>query len=904
MKSRLFWRVTASSLAIVAGAFASGSAWAQGAASPGPVTTPSGEIGPSSPTSQTQAPGAPPVPGGGVRAPLAPSVSGAPAASIAPVARTPYTVDAIVVTAQKRKENLQDVPIVVTVVNKQLLQDSGVRDIKDLSKLVPGLTVVSDTSTASTTARIRGVGTVGDNPGLEPSVGIVIDGVYRPRNGVGFGDLGDVDQIEVLKGPQGTLFGKSTSAGVISVTTALPAFKFGGSAELTAGNYNAIGGSAEVHGALPIFGGDKVAASLYFADRHRDGFYSVVTGQGPRTEDDDDNENFYTIRPQLLFKPDNNLSIRVIGDYTHREEACCLAVVYRESQPLSKATGTLNAQQIIAGLANGGGGEPQTPNPFDRIAYANQPDPQNTVDEGISAQIDYKLPAINAAITSITAFRNWKLFGSQDADFTNADLLSRPNGDQNSEQFQDFSQEIRFAGTYGKLDYLVGGFYANEYLRENQSLLFGNAYNPDINDLISASALGAAIPNALQLFFGPNAKFGAGQGDIDQYRQRDDSYAIFTNETAHITSKFDLNVGLRYTIDNKVDNSSNQNVSPATGAGCDAIIPTPLGQSLGQSLLNTVCLPIAESAFNNFANHQSESTSNTSGTVKGVYRFTPELLTYISYAKGFKAGGFNLDRISCPNAGNASVGGPCPTTNGTPTGLVTATNAITNTFFKPEYSDSAEIGAKSTLFDRKLLLNATVFYEKFSNFQDNTYNGLVFVVDSLPYVYSKGLDTDFLWRPIRDFSLQGGVTIASTRFSHSDTTALLNSNYLGSPGARLPFAPQYSAALEGTYTYRLPNDYMVRFNLGAKYNSAYSSSSDEDPRKRQTDYTVTDGRIVFGPQSGRYDVELWAENLFNTDYVQATFNAPGQNAPSDATGLVDAFLGAPRTFGVTLRAKY
>ena len=132
----------------------------------------------------------------------------------------PTTIDEIVVTAQKRTESLQNVPIVVTTVNRQLLQDTGVNDIKDLSRLTPGLLVTSTASEASTTARIRGIGTVGDNPGLESSVGVVVDGVYRPRNGVGFGDIGDIDRIEVLKGPQGTLFGKSTSAGVIRKNSA------------------------------------------------------------------------------------------------------------------------------------------------------------------------------------------------------------------------------------------------------------------------------------------------------------------------------------------------------------------------------------------------------------------------------------------------------------------------------------------------------------------------------------------------------------------------------------------------------------------------------------------------------------------------------------------------------------
>ncbi|OYW35109.1 MAG: TonB-dependent receptor, partial [Brevundimonas sp. 12-68-7] len=120
------------------------------------------------------------------------------------------SVDDIIVTAQKREQSLQDVPIVVTSLSAEVLQDAGVRDIKDLQILTPGLTVTSTTTEASTTARIRGVGTVGDNPGLESSVGIVIDGVYRSRNGVGFGDLGELSRIEVLKGPQGTLFGKNT----------------------------------------------------------------------------------------------------------------------------------------------------------------------------------------------------------------------------------------------------------------------------------------------------------------------------------------------------------------------------------------------------------------------------------------------------------------------------------------------------------------------------------------------------------------------------------------------------------------------------------------------------------------------------------------------------------------------
>jgi iron complex outermembrane recepter protein len=887
MKTRALLRVTASTLAIAtAAALTATRALAQDATNPAPAASSTqsapGTTGIAA-SQSTTAPG-----------PTAPAAAGAANTSGA------YTADTIVVTAQKRKENLQDVPVVVTVVNKQLLQDSGVRDIKDLSKLTPGLTVTSTASEAITTARIRGVGTVGDNPGLEPSVGVTIDGVYRPRNGVGFGDLGDVDQIEVLKGPQGTLFGKSTSAGVINILTAEPSFKPSASAEFTAGNYNAYGGSAEVTG--PILG-DQLAGSLYFADRQRDGFYRVDTGQGPRTDTRDQNQNFYTIRGQLLYKPDSNLSARIIADYSHRDERCCVAVQRADGSALDGKPGGLTAQNLDAGLGGAGGGEMTASNPYSRLAYANQPDAQDIVDEGISAQVDWKIPELHGSLTSITAFRNWKLIGGNDLDFSNADLLVAPVGDMNSTQFQDFSQEIRFAGTYGKLDYLVGGFYANEYLRDNFELLFGNQFSTYIDELFSTTALGVPIPGFKQLLFGPNATEPDGTGGVDSYRQRDDTYAIFTNETFHFTPQFDVNLGLRYSVDNKVLNSLNQNIG--TGQGCSAVDAGGGAAILGQVGLNTVCLPFESPAFNNFPNHQSESTSNTSGTIKAAYRFSPETLAYASYAKGFKAGGFNLDRTGCPNELPVTQGGPCPVNaNGT----VTALTADANTFFKPEYSDAYELGVKNTLFDRKLLLNATLFYEKFSNFQYNTFTGLVFVVDSLPYVYSKGLDTDFVYRPFRDLNFQGGFTVDDTRFSHSDgsatTGALASSAFLGDAGARLPFAPVWSASLSATYTYHLPHDYMVRMNAGAKFNSQYNTGSDEDPRKLQPAYTITDGRIIFGPENGAYDVELWADNLFDTHYEQVAFDAGFQNAPTNAKGLIDAFLGAPRTFGVTLRAKY
>src|ERR1700735_2161658 len=199
-------------------------------------------------------------------------------------------LEEIIVTAQKRSENLQDVPISVVAINAQQAQDAGITNIRNLAILTPGLTVTSEGNEAITTARIRGIGTVGDNPGLESSVGVNIDGVYRPRNGVAFGDLGEIDQIEVLYGPQGELFGKNNDAGVINVTTKKPENTFGAMAEVTGGNFNDREVRASVTGPL----NDIMAGRLYMGFQQNDGFLQVNNGVGPSTQNNtNDRHSFH-----------------------------------------------------------------------------------------------------------------------------------------------------------------------------------------------------------------------------------------------------------------------------------------------------------------------------------------------------------------------------------------------------------------------------------------------------------------------------------------------------------------------------------------------------------------------------------------------------------------------------------
>lgn len=804
----------------------------------------------------------------------------AQSATVAPPTATSHTIDEIVVTAQKRTQSLQDVPIVVTAVNAQQLQDAGVKDIKDLTIVTPGLTVTTTSSNAITSARIRGVGTVGDNVGLESSVGVVIDGVYRPRNGVAFSDLGDLDRIEVLKGPQGTLFGKNTSAGVINIITKRPEFQVHGNSEATLSNYSGAGGSLSLTG--PIYG-DVVAGRLFLAGRERDGYYKTTLG--PTTND----QHFYTARGQVLIHASDAIDVNLAADYTQRHEHCCGSV-----QILNAAGPTAVLNAIVPGaIAN-------PPRPGDYTVYMTHDDAKDVVDKGVQGQVDWKLDALGGAtVTAITAARDWKQAGGGDTDQTLVDVLYSPAiGTPNTSytQFKQFSQELRIGGDTGKLNWLFGGFYTNEKLTQHTRLLYGTQFEQYANGLFSGQ---------LPLFTGRpvnGATFVAGQGQNDTYRQEEHGFALFTNNSYRITEQLELTVGARWTHEKKdldtVWNNTDGAVGCATALARAQAIggPVPASGSLVQrgGLLGAGVYSLLCGTFQNpnfglaGTNHQHLSESKGTGTAKLSYRFTPEVLTYVSYARGYKAGGFNLDRIAAPSQTVAGVAGA----------------VVRNTSFRPETVDSYEVGVKNTLFHRTLLANATVFYQKYHDFQLNTFNGLVFNVTSVPSVISRGVDADFVWfTPIEGLSTQGGVTYAETYYPASTASVLgfppappIGNQRL--PTSRLSLAPLWSVSLAGVYEHHLTEDLIGRIAVNGKYTSSYNTGSNLDPVKNQGDLTLVNGRIGIAPEDKHWQFEIWGQNLFDKRYLQVGYDAVAQ------TGSYDAFLGMPRTYGATLRFSY
>lgn len=799
----------------------------------------------------------------------------------------PTTLATMTVTAQKREEALQDVPVNLTVLPQQLLQDTGVRDIKDMQVLVPGLTVTSTQSEAQTTVRIRGIGTVGDNAGLESSVGVVIDGVYRPRNGVGFGDLGELERIEVLKGPQGTVFGKNTSAGVINVITRRPSYTQSVEGEVTVGNYGALGVSAAYDDAL----GDNAAFRIYATKRKRDGFTDVNVGPGPRTETDDGDQNFHSLRGQLLLEPTDNVDINFIADFTSREENCCVGVTTDRGPTAA----------IVNALTPGGEGVIPVADPSRRLAYSNRPTTQDIKDKGVSAQVDWDTGWFGGAkLTSITASRDWQSINGLDFDFSAADILYRnANADESFTGFRTFSQEFRLTGSTDRIDWMFGVFYSDEDLKRNESYRIGPAYEPYMSiALLSriSPALGASPTAPLFLSQAAGRPFGtafAGLGALDRYKQNSRSVALFTNNTWHATDALDLTLGLRYTDEKKRLDSvySNPNGSP----GCASMLANPAqvvgalvarGLTVAQAtaaapqVVGFACLPWANALHNGRVTHQDRSEKEWSGTLKAAYRWNEHVMTYLSGARGYKAGGFNLDRVQSSNGLSSGTAGILP---------------VNDTSFPGEFVDSYELGAKTTWMDGNLLLNATLFHQTYDDFQLNSFLGTSFVVRSIPKVTSKGLDAEILWQASKALMFQGGLTYADTKYGNDP---LPDADLAALPGSTASFAPKWSASGSVTYQWNFSDSLEGRFNIGAKYLSKYNTGSDLDPQKAQDAYTLLNARVSLGAQDKRWVVELWGQNLTDKTYKQVGFDAPLQ------TGSWNAFLGAPRTYGVTLRVQY
>ena len=665
----------------------------------------------------------------------------------------------VVVTAQGRAQALADVPVAVSAVTSAQLQNSGANDIRQLNQLAPSLLVSSTGTEANASPRIRGIGTVGDNPGLESSVVVFIDGVYRSRSGIGLNELGEIDRVEVLRGPQGTLGGRNSSAGMISIISKQPSFNgFSGMAEGTYGNYDFW----RLQGAINAPISDTVAARFDGVYNKRDGFYKDPAN-GTKVNDRD---RFFG-RAQLRFQPTSDINFRIIGDYTKRDEACCGAIYVGPS--VNQYVGTLNTptSQPITGAPNFAGnnivnvlrdlGQDITRlNPgYNRTISVTPGRNYNghTRDWGLSGQLDWDFGG--AKLTSITAYRDYKNAQAGDIDYSSVDILYNADDGNNRRQFKTFTQELRLNGEAfgGKLDWLIGGFYADEKFRGRSNLRFGNQYgrfatcravsggglagfysptgaaclSPTGRGAISSGAVtGSAASGALLLAAFDRLDTVNNKGStVDFYNQNSTSWAAFTHNIFHVTSTVDLTLGLRYTEEKKKLSATfgNDNTAcPAQQAALAPFLTTALASTAG-GLISLTCQGNSTSELNGVSIADQRKEDQLTGTAILSWKPINDLLLYASYSRGYKAGGFNFDRsaLKGPIATFASFGG-----GNSAAGAQALASALQ---FEPEKVAAYEIGAKYAT--GPFTFTAAAFRQDFKSFQLNTFDGTVFIVQNI-----------------------------------------------------------------------------------------------------------------------------------------------------------------------------
>ena len=825
----------------------------------------------------------------------------------------------IIVTATLRAADVQDIPIAVTAVQPEQLERQGIADIKLLSSISPSFNIQSSqTETQGTSIKIRGVGTTGNNTGLESSVGVFIDGVYQSRPGVALGDLLDLERLEVLRGPQGTLFGRNTSAGALNITTKRPSLSnVEGFVNASYGNYDFMNLQAGV--GAPIVE-DVAAVRVSGTWRKRDGYLKSTTGA------ESNNRDRYMLRGQLFVEPSADVSIRILGDYSKVDENCCDAVIIRETE----------SQPFFAyhGLASDGVG----PSGFSALEGldTNAELFRNGAEQwGVSGELKWSIGA--AELTSITAYRDFSSFSRQESDFTSLKIFSvgvggsttTPGFPKNGDNIQTFTQELRLQGKAfdDKLDWLVGAFYGDESIKAQGSMMLGPDFQravsagnfanvAGVNPLFTLTALGnGGVPvNA-------NGAFA-----VNLFDQQAETFSVFTHNVFSLTDSLSLTLGARYVDEKKV--ASFDQLSASNGA-CQAsvtgaltgAIPAPLRAgmvglncfpfvapvnlaaptALGGGLASRL-LPLPREWADTFKDDEITYTGQL------TWKPTLDTMLYASFSHGFKSGGFNLDPTAANLVNSAAVLASLGTS--TPVAPVYA-----DPRFQSEKVDAYEIGFKGTF--GRINANIALFQMDMSDFQVLEFTGVQFTTFNVKAARSRGVEVEVFGKLHDHISMNASGTYAVAKYSDDcddgSPAAVVGSVSLlcGQP---LTNAPKFAGVVGMTYDGPLGSSgWGLLGNFNVNYSDKRRTSTQhfertsagtllELPFDYQENYFKINARIGFTTPDEKFTFELWGTNLSNEITRGITANTPLRGGTGTRSRI--GFVEEPRTYGVTVRTKF
>jgi len=706
-------------------------------------------------------------------------------------------VEEVIVTAQKREERLQDVPIAITAISGATVQKSGLSSFYDLGQYVPSFTADMYGDARAARMTLRGVASVQDNPGKQSSVGVFIDGVFMARTGMGASDLLDIERMEILRGPQGTLFGMNTAAGLVNIVTKRPDLnELHGYGEAVYGNYDRKELRASVTG--PIIDG-KMGFSLSGYSIHRDGLLYNST-----LKKDVDSQAKWNLRGKLAYVGDN-FDVTLTGD-VQREDSDCCAYVIVSALPTVSIAGT-NVFNLIPPGA-----------PFSRVTANSSLNQNQHHGGGLSLVANYTLN--DFTFTSVTAWRKWRFHGLNDTD--SFPIVASDNAliVQNHDQV---SQEFRVASPAGRKLEFVGGLFYFERLSWD--------YEKRIPQGPLASQAQPGTDGATVII-----------GDLN-----DVSYAVFGSFTYNFTEALKGSIGARYT----------REVQDAD------FIQTSKG-----------------SAFVNLGRRvQSLNEGQVTWSANLNYHVTPDIMIYGSAARGYKPSGFDLTRLRNFN----------------------------NFTFKPETNNNIEVGFKSTLFDRRLILNVAAYHTAYNNFQTSALDGVFLVTTNAKKFVTQGIEIESTAYPVTGLVLQVAAGFTDARYRDFKNAACLPgiAGACDLTGRRLQLSPRYTVNASAEYRHQLgQSDWDAFTRLEYSFRSSIFSAQNLDVFTRQKAFSLVNARVGVESPDG-LKVELWARNLLNQDWVTLFFGTPGigGGVPGRA-GSYSGFLGEPRMYGVRVAKTF
>jgi len=815
----------------------------------------------------------------------------------------------IIVTASKRETTLQETPISVSVTTGETLENAQIRDVLDLQSVAPSLRVSQLQTSSASTFIIRGFGNGDNNFGIEPSVGVFIDGVFRSRSAAALSDLPNVQRIEVLNGPQSTLFGKNASAGVISVVTREPQFQFGGAVEAVYGNYNNVVLKADITGPLT----DNIAFSIDGSYNRRDGYAKIVN-----LDEEQNDRNRWSARGQLLIEPTSDLTIRAIGDYSRIDEICCQVTTVL-------AGPTAGAIQLL-------GGEFSTDR-YSYDAYLNQV-PVNKVDNyGGSIQVDYDAGPLS--FTSISSYRELKNQFVSDIDYSSLDVANETR----NQKVKTFTQEFRVASDFdGPVNFLLGGYYFDESISQKSQIENGSQIR-DFFELLAGGDPADVLAGNPSVFNAVEAGLGLPQESIfltplltsEQFSMDNQSYSIFGTVDFEPVDGLVFTGGFNYTDDKKDFALAQQSFDPLGQINLvDAFIVGATGGTVTtraqfQALPaanQAALLAAAQSAANplfgldafqfqppfvtipNAVEDGKTRDDKFTYLLRASYAISDQVNVYGSYATGFKASSVNLSRDSRPS-GTDYIAGPGGSTFAAPSSpILDAGLAVPNLrsgsrFAGPENATVYEVGVKGQW--EGFGFNLALFDQTIKGFQSLAFTGTGFALQNAGQQSVKGFEFDSNINPAEGLVFTFAMTYLDPLYDDFPGSVLGDLS-----GATPGGIPEFAISTSATYSHEFGasgNMLITRIDYSHESNTPINNglpTFNADLGNTQIfdrEVNLVNGSMTLKLENG-LEVGAYVRNLLNDQYLTTVFDGVAQS------GTVLGYPSAPRTYGGVVRFKF